>query len=116
MTLLEAIVAFVILALVGIACLDLGRGAAQLERSSVEWSRAVSIGETVLASAGANAPLDASAPHDGTGEVEVQRHSWSNGVDRLDVTVFVSAGRTLHMSRLVPTSQRRTADGRGVRQ
>ena len=115
MTLLEAIVAFVILALVGIACLDLGRGAAQLERSSVEWSRAVSVGEAVLASGGANAPVSASASRDGTGEVEVQRRSWSNGVDRLDVTVVVSAGRTLHMSRLVPSSQRRPADERGVR-
>ena len=116
MTLLESIVAFVILALVGIACLDLGRGAAQLERSSVEWSRAVSIGEAVLASGGANAPLDANAPHDGTGDVAMQRQSWGNGVDRLDVTVVVSGGRTLHMSRLVPTSQRRNADGQGVRQ
>lgn len=116
MTLLESIVAFVILALVGIACLDLGRGAAQLERSSVEWSRAVSIGEAVLASGAANAPLDVNAPRSGTGEVEVQRQSWSNGVDRLDVTVVMSQGRALHMSRLVPTAQRRTAVGRGVRQ
>ena len=97
MTLLESVVAFVILALVGVACLDLSRGSAQLERSSVEWSHAVSIAEAALAGGVA----------DNASDVELRRQPWHQGVDRLDVTVPLSAGRVLRMSRLIPTSERR---------
>ena len=100
MTLLEAVVAFVILAVVGIACLDLSRGAARLEQSSVAWSRAVSVGEAALASGGA----DMSATADPA--VDVRRMPWRTGVDRLDVSVSVSPGRTLQLSRLVPAPRR----------
>ncbi len=97
MTLLESVVAFLILALVGVACLDLSRGSAQLERSSVEWSHAVSIAEAALASGDAG---DVSG-------VELRRQPWQRGVDRLDATVSLSAGRVLRMSRLIPTAERR---------
>ena len=96
MTLLESVVAFVILALVGIACLDLSRGAAQLERSSVEWSRAVARGEAALAAASIDAPIDVPAG------VSIQRAPWRAGVDRVEVVVDVSAGRVFRVSRLVP--------------
>jgi len=96
MTLLESVVAFVILALVGIACLDLSRGAAQLERSSVEWSRAVARGEAALAAATTDAPIDVPAG------VSVQRAPWRSGVERVEVTVDVSSGRVFRVARLVP--------------
>ena len=109
MTLLEAIVAFVILALVGIACLDLSRGAAQLEQSSVEWSRAVSRGEAALAIAATDARTDID-----TG-VTVRRTPWRDGVDRLDVIVPVSVGRVFRLSRLVSSTETRvTSRTRGV--
>lgn len=98
MTLLESVVAFVILALVGVACLDLSRGAAQLERSSVEWSRAVARGEAALAAAATDAPIDVPAG------VSVQRAPWRAGVERVEVAVAVdvSAGRVFRVARLVP--------------
>ena len=95
MTLLESVVAFVILALVGIACLDLSRGAAQLERSSVEWSRAVALGEAALAAASVDAPMMVASG------VVVQRAPWRDGVDRVDVAVNLSAGRVFRITRLV---------------
>ena len=101
MTLLESVVAFVILALAGIACLDLSRGSAQLERSSVEWSHAVSVAEAALTSGAAGTAVDE------YGDVALRRLPWAKGVDRLDVTVAMSSGRTLRMSRLVPVPRSR---------
>lgn len=118
MTLLEAIVAFVVLALVGIACLDLSRGATALQRSSAEWTEAVKVGESALAAAAANAPANASAnaparsPANGlasgsmsrtslTGMPQVTRRLWRGDVDVVEVTVPLSNGRVFQMQRLV---------------
>ena len=51
MTLLEVVVSFVLLAVVGVACLELANSATGLERRSVEWAQAVAEGEAALASA-----------------------------------------------------------------
>lgn len=110
MTLLEAIVAFVVLALVGIACLDLSRGATALQRSSAEWTEAVKVGESALAAAAANAP--ANSPANGlasgsmsrtslTGMPQVTRRLWRGDVDVVEVTVPLSNGRLFQMQRLV---------------
>ena len=55
MTLLEAVIAFVLLALVGVVCLDQSRGASQLQRSSAEWERAIAVADAALATATAGA-------------------------------------------------------------
>ena len=51
MTLLEAVIAFVVLSLAGVVCLDQARGASQLQRSSAEWTQAIARGESALAEA-----------------------------------------------------------------
>lgn len=103
MTLLESIIAFVLLAVVGVACLDLARGATSLETSSVEWGRAVAVGESALAAAASGASqADAES-----GGARIDRRPWDRepGVDVVDVTVTLWSGATFHMSRLVRTSQ-----------
>jgi len=130
MTLFESIVAFVVLALVGIACLDLSRGAIALQRSSAEWTQAVAVGEAALAAASVNAPADRSAmaapPREmqrntlrntlrntqrntqrgakGTmlvGVPQVSRRMWQGDVEIIEVAVPMSDGRIFAMYRLV---------------
>lgn len=100
MTLLESIVAFVLLAVVGIACLDLSRGATGLEVRSVEWSRAVATGESALAAAAAGVPTDDAAFHG----VQLTRTPWrdgADGIDLVDVEVPLETGAAFHATRLV---------------
>ena len=107
MTLLESIVAFIVLALVGIACLDLSRGAVELQRSSEEWTRAVTIGESALAAAAADASeADAFAMQAPRNEPEtmaprVIRRVWRDRVDVIEVTVPLPTGGEYKVSRLV---------------
>ncbi|MBL0171419.1 MAG: hypothetical protein IPP90_11915 [Gemmatimonadaceae bacterium] len=104
MTLLEAVIAFVILAVVGIVCLDQSRGAAQLQAASAEWMRAIAQGESTMADATSNAPA---RPDGASGalpdpRVRVSRHPWRTGVDQVDVTVSLANGAQFVMTRLVP--------------
>ena len=107
MTLLESIVAFIVLALVGIACLDLSRGAVELQRSSEEWTRAVSIGESALAAATAAANADdAFSPESGRNNANamtprILRRVWRDGVDVIEVAVPLPSGGEYQVSRLV---------------
>ncbi len=107
MTLLESIVAFIVLALVGIACLDLSRGAIELQRSSEEWTRAVTIGESALAAAAADAnaanAFAAQAQRNAPNAVtpRVVRRVWRDGVDVIEVTVPLATGGDYQVSRLV---------------
>ncbi len=110
MTLLEAVIAFVLLSVVGIACLDQSRGAAQLQVASVEWDRAVLRGESAMASAVAGVtpswPETArDATRDATDDaalpVQVTRRAWGRGVDAIEVTVPLHDGGRYVLSRLV---------------
>ncbi|MEO7521224.1 MAG: hypothetical protein ABIW79_05355 [Gemmatimonas sp.] len=102
MTLLESVVAFVLLAVVGVACLDLTRGATGLETKSAEWSRAVSVAESVMAGAAAGVPLDELASE----RVKVAQRSWNGGaggVSAIEVVVLLPSGAEFKLSRLVRT-------------
>ncbi len=114
MTLLEAVIAFVLLSVVGIACLDQSRGAAQLQVASVEWDRAVLRGESAMASAVAGVtPSWPETTHDATRDaardatddaalpVQVTRRAWGRGVDAIEVTVPLHDGGRYVLSRLV---------------
>lgn len=107
MTLLETVVAFVLLSVVGIACLDLSRGATGLETRSVEWSQAVALGDAVLTAAASGATddaLNANAAY--RRSVRIQRMPWrdaADGIDVLDVQVMLPTGATYHATRLVRT-------------
>ncbi len=130
MTLLEVVVSFVLLAVVGVACLELSRSATELERRSVEWAQAVAEGEAALTSAVADGssslPMGSaigsrrSATSRGSGSarpVVVTREPWSAeaDVDLITVDVSVSAGKTFRISKLVRASRasRRTSDNSG---
>lgn len=101
MTLLESVVAFVILAVVGVACLDLSRGATSVETRAVAWSRAVSTGDAALAAAIAGERLEGEAWR----TVRIDREPWRGGTDGLDVvnaTVQLPNGEAYRVSRLAP--------------
>ena len=104
MTLLEAVIAFVILSVVGVVCLDQARGASQLQRSSAEWTRAIARGESALAEAIATSapPGDATA-FAGDPDVRVQRRAWQPGLDLIEVSVPVGNGRSYVLARLAPS-------------
>lgn len=99
MTLLESVIAFLLLAVVGVACLDLARGATGLETSSAAWSRAIATGESAMAAAAAGIPLDEIA-RDG---VQVMRQSRAGdaGVEEIEIVVALPGGAEFRASRLV---------------
>ena len=55
MTLMEAVVSLVILALVAVGCLELTQGASNLEFSATQWNAAVSTAESRMAQVTSNA-------------------------------------------------------------
>jgi hypothetical protein len=103
MTLLESVLAFVLLAVVGVACIDLSRGATGLETRSVEWGRAVAVGEAALSAASVGVDATAVGVFDGA-RGSVERRPWAkgDGVDVVTVTVTLPDGATYRTSRLVP--------------
>ena len=120
MTLLESIVAFIVLALVGIACLDLSRGAVELQRSSEEWTRAVTIGESALAAATAGATVDdAFGPASERDNAKamtprILRRVWRNGVDVIEVAVPLPSGGEYQVSRLIARGRSSTRVAAGT--
>ena len=120
MTLLESIVAFIVLALVGIACLDLSRGAVELQRSSEEWTRAVTIGESALAAATAGATVDdAFGPASERDNAKamtprILRRVWRDGVDVIEVAVPLPSGGEYQVSRLIARGRASTRVAAGT--
>ncbi len=108
MTLLEAVISFVLLALVGVACLDQSRGASQLQRSSAEWERAVAVADAALATAtsGAASASDAQDASDNDAHVQITRTPWRGSLDQIEVRVPLAHGGTYVMSKLVPSANR----------
>lgn len=108
MTLLEAIVAFVLLSVVGVVCLDQSRGASQLQVRSAEWTRAVTLAESAMAEA-TSAPLAFAPPLAATPSVprvpvQVERRRWQPGVDVVHVSVPLPDGRRFVLERLARVS------------
>lgn len=108
MTLLEAVIAFVILSVAGVVCLDQARGAARLQASSAEWTAAVLRGESAMVEAAGQAPPDAALVPATFSAIQVSRRAWKVGVDEITVMVPMSGGAMYRTSRLVP---RATASG-----
>jgi hypothetical protein len=110
MTLLESVLAFVLLAVVGVACLDLAQGASGLENRSVEWARAVAASESAMAAAAAGVP----AHELSSAGVRVARSPWRGGdagVELIVVDVALPGGAEFRTSRLVRV--RLTTPGNG---
>ena len=102
MTLLEAVIAFVLLSVVGVVCLDQSRGASQLQARSAEWTRAVEQAESALAEATSRALPMANAA--GRDAVRIDRRTWRPGVDVVSVTVPLAQGGEYVLERLAPST------------
>lgn len=105
MTLLESIIALVILSVVGVVCLDQARGAVRLQGASAEWTQAIAKGESALSEAAAGVPSAGLANElspDST--VRVARRAWRTGVDQIDVSVLLPSGATFMLTRLTPSA------------
>jgi type II secretory pathway pseudopilin PulG len=101
MTLLEALIATVILSVVAIACLEGTRGAASLQYRTGVASDVVAIAEAAMARAQTGAPVD---PR----EARVTRapyalHGLVLPLDELVVEVPRAGGGTVRLTRLVPS-------------
>ena len=105
MTLLEAVIAFVVLSLAGVVCLDQARGASQLQRSSAEWTQAIARGESALAEALARStPPGEAVPSLDDPAIQVQRRQWRPGLDIVEVSVPLADGGSYVLSRLAPSA------------
>ena len=119
MTLMEAVVALVILALVAVGCLELTQGASNLEFSATQWNAAVSVAESRMAevTSSANGAGETSlrvnttvkADADRAAETQVTREPWRAGLDVISVSVPVTGGKRYVLRRLVPASVVRAA-------
>jgi type II secretory pathway pseudopilin PulG len=101
MTLLEALLATVILSVVAVACLEGTRGAASLQRVAASTTVGVARAEAAMAQAATGAPLAAS-------DIAVTRVPYRaagargpSHLERVDVTVPVTGGGAVHLTRLV---------------
>lgn len=119
MTLLEAVVALVILALSAIGCLELSQRASQFEYSANQWNAAVSVAETRMAqmvlgasdeSAQSSTELSAmeAARLSGT---QVTREPWKRGLDLITVSVPVTDGKVYVLRKLVRATSSSNALG-----
>lgn len=100
MTLLEAVIAFVLLSVVGVVCLDQSRGASQLQVRSAEWTRAIALAESALAQSALSATGAEAAPLDA--RIRVVRRPWRSGVDVIEVSVPLQHGGVYTLERLTP--------------
>lgn len=93
MTLLESIIASLLLAVTAVVCLEATRGAAALQRNSASWTTAVAHAEAELATV--------SSGGQSSGTTRVTRRAWRDGLDVLEIEVPTAGGASLRLTRLV---------------
>ena len=108
MTLLEAVISFVLLAVVGVVCLDQSRGAAQLQLSSAEWERAIATADAAIANetAGVSSGADGGIASAIDPHVQITRAPWRGSLDQIEVRVPLARGGTYVLAKLVPSVAR----------
>ena len=104
MTLMEAVVALVILSLVAIGCLELSQGASQLELSATQWNRAVMLAESRMSQYTSGSPTDGPISPD----VQLSRVPWHDGLDVVTVSVLVGPRKHYELRRVVPSVRQNT--------
>ncbi len=116
MTLLEAVVALVILALAAVGCLELAQGASRLEFAATEWNAAVSVAESRMAQVtlGARNAADNGIRVDSrdaerVNGTTVSREPWRAGLDLVSVSVPVTEGKRYVLRKLVRSETMRRA-------
>lgn len=97
MTLLESIIASVLLAVTAVVCLDATRGAAALQRKSVAWSQAMSNAESELATVTSGGVALTTT--------RLSRRPWRDNLDLIEVDVPIVGGGTVRLTRLVRRTQ-----------
>ena len=105
MTLLEALLATVILSVVAVACLEGTRGAASLQHKSAATAHAVMQAEAALSQATAGGVVDARDAR--VTRVPYASGHGATGLDRIDVDVATPNGGTVRLTRLVPRAAER---------
>lgn len=105
LTLLEVMIALVILSLAAVAYLQVVAGATRATTRSEEWSRAIVYAEEVMEryKLEGHAP-DAGSPErlDGAFSRWVERRGHSDGLVRVTAVVLLPDGRRFELDRLVP--------------
>ena len=97
MTLLESIIASVLLAVTAVVCLDATRGAAALQQKSAMWTRAVAHAESELVSVTSGGPSASTT--------RVSRRPWRDGLELIEVEVPMAGGASFRLTRLVEATR-----------
>ncbi|MFN8574644.1 MAG: hypothetical protein U0132_21505 [Gemmatimonadaceae bacterium] len=102
MTLLEAVLALVILGLSAVGYLEVFQGNAHSARNASDWTHATAIAESAMETALAGEAADVNGMTAGSGGavVQVQRRPWRGRVDEVIVDVRMPDGRTMQLRRL----------------
>lgn len=93
MTLLESIIASLLLAVTAVVCLDATRGAAALQQKSMAWTRAMAEAESELATVSSGGLV--------SGTTRVSRRPWRDGLELIEVDVPMAGGASVQLTRLV---------------
>ena len=103
MSLLEALVALVVLGLTGVGFLGAFQGASRSARNAAEWTTAVAYAESGVEEAALGAPARGGAADDAPAGYrrEVAVRPWRGAVDEVAVTVTLPSGARLTLRRLV---------------
>jgi prepilin-type N-terminal cleavage/methylation domain-containing protein len=105
MTLLEVLVALVILTMVGTSYLMLFSQSQRLVASARQWSDAVSYAQDAMELVKLGRPPD---PLPNGFRTQVARRPWLNGYSVVTVTVFLPTGQRFDLDRLTSTDSRGT--------
>jgi prepilin-type N-terminal cleavage/methylation domain-containing protein len=110
LTLLEVLVALIVLSLVGLSALQLVHQSHGLASNARRWSDAVAYAQDAMEEAKLGAlPSGDALP--GGYRRQVTRQPWQPGFDRITITVFLPGGGQFDLHRLVHISQDPTNPG-----
>jgi type II secretory pathway pseudopilin PulG len=106
MTLLEALVALVILGLVAVGSLEAFQGTSRSTRDAEAWAHAIGYAEatmeqTKLGTGPGERAVRGALPPGFARDIKVQRWPGARGVDLVTVTVSLPGGGTFELHRLV---------------
>jgi hypothetical protein len=93
MTLLESILASLLIAVTAVVCLDATRGAAALQRTSAAWTEAVARAEAELVTVSSGGVASSAT--------RVVRRPWRDGLDILEVEVPMAGEARFRLTRVV---------------
>jgi len=93
MTLLESIIASLLLAVTAVVCLDATRGAAALQERSTAWTQAVSRAESELATVSSGGLASSTT--------RISRRPWRYGLELIEVDVPMAGGASFRLTRLL---------------